>query len=257
MDEPLRNGLWDIVSIKLHHLDREKQGYGYSFYDTQLFAFGRSLYHSFFKEPVDQVPADADRLCRRLRKWLLTDAAWWEVYDFLEFMARNIEDPKSFVDACNRVMEREVSGYRFVESVITPIIDEAEVKEIERALEASARPVAQHLAASLELLADRRSPNYRKSVDEAILSVEAAAREVSGLPKATLGQALKAIKIDLHPAFKSAFEKLYGYTSDESGIRHSLMEDSREIDQADARYMLIACSAFVNYLRAKSAKELR
>ncbi len=68
--------------------------------------------------------------------------------------------------------------------------------------------------------------------------------------------ALKALKTDLHPALREAFMRLYGYTGDESGIRHELTEGGREIDVADARYMLIACSAFVNYLRSKSQREL-
>jgi hypothetical protein len=56
----------------------------------------------------------------------------------------------------------------------------------------------------------------------------------------------------LHPAFREALSKMYGYTSDADGIRHSLMEESR-LDGDDARFMLVTCSAFVNYLKAKAA----
>jgi hypothetical protein len=51
----------------------------------------------------------------------------------------------------------------------------------------------------------------------------------------------------LHQAFKDALAKLYGWTSDEDGIRHSIME-SDNIERADAQFMLVTCSAFVNYL---------
>jgi hypothetical protein len=43
---------------------------------------------------------------------------------------------------------------------------------------------------------------------------------------------------------------MYGYTSDAEGIRHALLEEPT-LEQADAIFMLVTCSAFVNYLRAK------
>ena len=60
-------------------------------------------------------------------------------------------------------------------------------------------------------------------------------------------------QVVLHPALSSAFDKLYGYTSDEQGIRHALL-DSSNLQQEDAVFMLVSCSAFVSYLIAKSAR---
>ena len=60
-------------------------------------------------------------------------------------------------------------------------------------------------------------------------------------------------KIDMHPALKTAFNKLYGYTNDEQGIRHSLLEKDT-VDFEDAKFMLVSCSAFINYLTIKSSK---
>lgn len=77
-----------------------------------------------------------------------------------------------------------------------------------------------------------------------------------GDPKATLGQAVKKLEdsgVKLHPAFEGALQKMYGYTSDAEGIRHALLEESA-LDADDARFMLVSCSAFVNYLKAKSSK---
>ena len=51
-----------------------------------------------------------------------------------------------------------------------------------------------------------------------------------------------------------AFQKMYGYTNDAGGIRHSLMDGKLVPDFNDAKYMLVLCSAFINYLTSKSAK---
>ena len=78
------------------------------------------------------------------------------------------------------------------------------------------------------------------------------ARVVSGNDRATLGGALAALERDerLHPALHRGFTSLYGYTSDDDGIRHALM-DVPNLDAADARFFLVACSAFTNYLKSK------
>ncbi len=52
---------------------------------------------------------------------------------------------------------------------------------------------------------------------------------------------------------KEAFSRLYGYTSDEGGIRHAMQEDAK-CDFDDAKYMLVTCSAFVSFLVAKAGK---
>ena len=59
--------------------------------------------------------------------------------------------------------------------------------------------------------------------------------------------------INIHPTLKSAFNKLYGWTSDADGIRHA-MTDVPNLQAEDARFMMVICSAFVNYLVEKATK---
>ena len=73
--------------------------------------------------------------------------------------------------------------------------------------------------------------------------------------KATLGDALKLMKDKIHPAMKGAFEKLYGYTSDANGIRHANGLGEGNSTFEEAKYMLISCSAFVNYLKENFEEE--
>ena len=112
--------------------------------------------------------------------------------------------------------------------------------------------VSAHIECALEHYADRENPNYRNSIKESISAVESIARVVSGRDKATLGDALKTIEESgqLHPALKKGFLNLYGYTSDEQGIRHAML-DEPNLTAADARYFLVSCSSFVNYLKAQ------
>ena len=61
-------------------------------------------------------------------------------------------------------------------------------------------------------------------------------------------------KFQIHSALKSAFSALYGYTSDSGGIRHSLLKDDISVSFEDAKFMLVSCSGFINYLKAKIEK---
>jgi hypothetical protein len=73
--------------------------------------------------------------------------------------------------------------------------------------------------------------------------------------KPELKDALRVLegKGQLHSALREAFKKLYGWTSDEDGIRHALMEES-SLDFSDAQFMLVACCwAFIHCLISKAA----
>ena len=43
-----------------------------------------------------------------------------------------------------------------------------------------------------------------------------------------------------------------GYTSDEDGIRHALLEEQEKVDIADAVFMFGACTSFTAYLVNKA-----
>ena len=75
---------------------------------------------------------------------------------------------------------------------------------------------------ALALYSDRQTPDYANSIKESISAVESMLAHIIG-KEATLSGNLKELDklgLDLHPAFKDALGKLYGFTSDSSGIRH-------------------------------------
>jgi hypothetical protein len=209
------------------------------------------LWVHHFKRPIDTIDTLWPQCLSRLRNHFYT-CDWAEVFDFVEFLADcgPPERTERFVEVCNFYLERENSAYRFVNGVVTEITSEAEIESVEAAIGgATAFPgVAIHLKAALESMSRRSSPDFRNSIKESICAVEALARHLSGMPNATLGSLLDVLQKDhhLHPALRKAFSSLYGYTSDADGIRHALTEES-QLTKADARFMLVCCSAFVNY----------
>src|SRR6185503_4103864 len=95
---------------------------------------------------------------------------------------------------CNLAMERENAGYRIVGRQITPITNQAEMAAVETAYQSGLAGVNIHIKRAIELLSDRKSPDYRNAIKEAVSAVESACRVVSNDEKATLGEALKSIR---------------------------------------------------------------
>lgn len=259
MDEALRNRLWNVLDyyywgrgkldVHLRALFEKIEG--------RMASFFLKLWHSYFKKPVHSLSLLWSRDLPFVSDHFF-GCEWYEVYDFIEFSASAYPDEatnKKFIETCNKVLEEELSGYRFIGTQIVPITSEEEISEIEEALETPLTPVKTHLVEALRLLSDRKSPDCRNSIKESISAVEAICRLITKNDKATLGQALKEVetKIGLHGALKKGFSNLYGYTSSAEGIRHALLKES-SLSFEDAKFMLVSCSAFINYLISKASK---
>jgi len=116
------------------------------------------------------------------------------------------------------------------------------------------RAVKIHLESSLKLITDKRKPDFRNSIKESISAVESLCKIITGNENTTLGQALKILdkQKPIPKSLKSGFSAIYGYASDNGGIRHGLLNDDIEPSLEEAKFMLVACSAFVNYLITKN-----
>jgi len=249
MSEDLRNSLWNALDVTLW----SKEGYVYRQYgEPDIERFSRALWFIFFKKPIDERPERNHRVLDEIRDYFF-GCKWFEVYDFLEFVVQFHNKTKGLTDLLNAILERELSGYRLVDGIVVDIIDKQEVEMLESALkDTQYEGVNAHLKRALALLSDRKNPDYRNSIKESISAVESIAKVIAGKSSATLGQALKIMetKKKIHPALKSGFSSLYGYTSDEEGIRHAML-DEPNITAADAKYFLLSCTSFVNYLKAQ------
>ncbi|EPM9012357.1 AbiJ-NTD4 domain-containing protein [Klebsiella pneumoniae] len=222
----------------------------------------QSIWIHYFNNPADNIPAyDRDftyenSLLTTIKKYIY-EAKWFNVLDLLEELLDYTSDFYQFDlgEYINAVFEKYGAGYRVIDGLITPISDEVEIESIEGALANNTESARNHFTRALELMADREQPDYRNSIKESISAIESLCKKISGNEKGTLGDCLKTIedKGHIHPAMKRAFQQLYGYTSDQGGIRHALTDDSEEPTLEEARYMLVICSAFSNYLVSKMA----
>ena len=91
---------------------------------------------------------------------------------------------------------------------------------------------------------------YGDSIVDSIHAVESVARKMDPKGSKTLGPALRSLSI--HPALKEGFKKLYGYTNDEQGLRHPLVDKGApDVGRDEAVFMFGACASFAAYLANK------
>jgi len=249
MPSALRNSLWNAYL----HWNR-------SFSDAEYLS---ALWIGFYKQPIDTIPAKETyhgvsyQPAHQFLRENFFKRQWNGVYDFLEFcmgMGYSGEDLAQKVDT---IMEKELAAYRVIERRFVQVTDNLEVEALETALSSGSDKYSgatRHISTALALLSRRDNPDYRNSIKESISAVEAAAKVVSGKEKATLHDALTALGKSgkLHGALQKGYSSLYAYTNDADGIRHALM-DEPNLTAADAKYFLLSCVSFVNYLKTLNA----
>lgn len=257
MDDDLRIALWNVL-FKRFLRDFDEVSY-FDHHDYIQQAFAENLLLVYFKKPIDTMPMVKREVFDFIKARFFSNK-WHEVFDLIEAIIviyPNENVAEDFIIDCNQMLEMELSAYRIIDNRFVEITSDEEIKAIESAMTQSPDPVRTHLRRALELFADRKNPDYRNSIKESISAVESICKLIAGSPKATLGEALKALengnKVQLHGALKSSFVSLYGFTSQSDGIRHAMLVEP-DLYAEDAQYFLITCSGFINYLMIKATK---
>ena len=212
MNDALRNSLWNF----LHSLYESQHDY--------WMPVAKWVAQFFLKVPVDELP-HRDYRCRDWLKDHFYRLTWYEVYDFIEFIVDHHESmvrysqyrKNKLEEIFNVILERELSGYRFISGVVAPVSSPAEVSEISGAIESTARSgldgAHEHLQTALMLLGKKPDPDYRNSIKEAISAVESIAKQLSGSSSQGLSGTLDALSknADIYGALKAGFIKLWLY----------------------------------------------
>jgi hypothetical protein len=260
MDDRLRNRIWNaICETTFNH-------FGTYTHETN---FGKDVSNAiqseFFGLPTDEIEYNTRKFQADIKTRYMS-LEWYDVYSFLEFLALSpiqgtmqtsrmkvtfmVSSIKSRVEPA---LIEEKSAFRFIGNQLTPITNQTELAEIEQAVEQTqSETVSKHLGKAVSFYSNRENPDYPNAITESIKAVEEAARLLTGDKNATLGVAIKKLKTDgrVHSAFADGVNKLFGWTSDT--MRHAAKDKAPDIGEAEARFMLINCSAMANYLLSLS-----
>ncbi len=258
IDQTLRTNLWNAHYIFIQK-PIEDSADRYNSFNT----INKLLWVHFFNKPLDDFPQYNSQFGSFVRKYIEKEL-WYKVYEFFEFLFRNKQEEHvfeytKFEEYLNSKLRSNSSAYTLSCNKFIPITNKTEVSEIKKTQELSKNyslgGIQQHLNSSLELLSQKPTPDFRNSIKESISMVEVISRIIEPTEN-TLGKALNKLdkKGKINGTLKAGFEKLYAYTNDKNGIRHALMED-QNTDIEDAKFFLISCSAFTNYLIEKAIKE--
>jgi hypothetical protein len=263
IDEALRNALWSALYTEIFKKIGEGDRYSSHYHDWHK-PFCLVVWMRYFKQPIDELPYNRDNFVHFVKDYFYkTD--YVGVYEFIEFVLEHAENHRFFDKSTlesyiSIALTREMSGYKLVSNSFVPITNDLEIQAIEDSIRATSvdkyHGARTHIETAVKLISNKSNPDYRNSIKEAISAVESICKVITGDPKAELGPALKQLakKHAIHGALESAFLKIYGYTSDSGGLRHAFTKEVKYVDVEDARFMVIACSAFVNYLTVKAEK---
>ncbi len=258
IDDALRNGLWQ--SIYENYLDIDSFNYIYKddigAIESFIMFVLKKLHVDIFKLSSDNVVYGAKNNIESLRRYFFA-CEWHECFNIIEFylgVKPPYESKADFVKRINFFLERERSAFRIIENVLCRLSDPVEVESVDAALAISDKygGARGHIKKAVGLYSKRPEPDFANAIKEAISAVEAAVRIATNNDKGTLGQMVSKLKEEgkLHPAMSSAISQLYGYASNEQGIRHASTGASK-IDEAETRFMLVTCSSIVSFIVSK------
>ena len=180
-----------------------------------------------------------------------------KVFDLLLAIMRHPECPGDFIRKVAAIFKASRLAYVVDTSSPATIYPAATEEEGEAVLRATAELSNTGLAGAVSHLRQAseniNQGDHAGAVRESIHAVESTARQIDPTAK-TLEPALKSLEKTkgLHPAMKRAFSSLYGFTSDEEGIRHALIDNPQaNVGLDEAVFMLGACASFSSYLARK------
>ena len=210
----------------------------------------------FYDETVGHDPDSSAGFFRKL----ISSEDHYNVLTCIEFILRDERCSKSLreglIDAFDKApvayFVGDVNGLPTVMPRFSRESGEATQQAIGTLNEAGMGGAVTHLRDASEHI---RLKQYADSIADSIHAVESVACVIAQQANATLGQALDSLekaKLLKHPALKKAFKNLYGYTSDEQGIRHALLDkNSPDVGLDEAVFMFGACASFAAYLVKK------
>ena len=257
ISDDLRREIWNAVrAFLLKYRIESIQG-------TRLHANGQRFIERalgrFAKQPEENIQTGYRAVMDNCRIIVMTDR-FNRVLDFLQSMIDEEKDSTAFADTIEGLFERHVAAYRLDMSGFScqffPCSSGEQANAIQQALETLREGGMEGATTHLRDAAGHiNAGQFADSISDSIHAVESAARVLDPEASKNLTPALNSLEkagVLEHRALKEAFAKLYGYTSDEEGIRHALVyRGSANVGLEEALFMFGACASFAAYLTEK------
>ena len=257
----LRREIWNVTREMLMSMRSPSMPLNRICFDPKGHRFVEQVLGRFSKTPEDEVRTNYYDVLDLFKSSILR-GDFHVVLDLVEIIS-GVEESGSFRNRMAECFERQGAAYWLDVSrapfQFVPRSSEAQGNATREAIETIRKGEMDgadtHLRRAVEHLNARR---YADSVRESIHAVESVARMVDPKAERTLGPALDSLEragVIQHKALKQAFSRLYGYTNDAQGIRHSLLDkESPDVDLDEAMFMFGACASFAAYLVNKHRK---
>jgi len=260
ISQELRAKLWSVIHTHLAKATKHSEMFGDPYFGEPWVSILRNMHVARDHAMADEFKNDARKLISKVKQ-IFESGDYVAIFGWLQLVLRLQGCPYGLADEIDRVLRNGHAAYRVLErQTIVPIGSDAELETIKRAFaDLAATEFHGARAHQRKAAEDLTAGQYPGSIRESIHAVESVARTLA--PDGKLSNALAKLEQSarIHGGMKAAFNSLYGYTSDEQGIRHAhLNEPSASPDETDALFMIGACSAFVSYLinKARSANIL-
>lgn len=252
----LRVLLWNVMFSEMRG---ESDGSAHIYYIGNWALILQDIHVRIYKQMADEFRPYAKQVDPALRA-VFEEGTINRLFDLLEYLLRHRLARSSFKQAIANAFVEARAAYRVVGGLITPIASEHDAATLVSAFKAvegaGLEGARTHLERAVKHL---RTGNWADSIRDSIHAVEAVATAIAP-GSTTLGAALTELEKNghLHGSLKKGFGALYGYTSDEAGVRHALaLEKEALVDEADALFMLGSCASFVSYLVTNGRKSGR
>jgi hypothetical protein len=252
----LRALLWRVLHEEIgNYTGHSRDGYGRL--DPWLNKPWKSIlfdWHTLHEhEFADEFRNDAAKLKDGIKS-IVARGDYIRLFEFLQFVIRHRLAYTTLIKSLEGALTAGRAAYRIIDRTIMPIASSEEVATVQNAFHALSdgfEGARAHLRQAGEYLT---AGMWSDSIRESIHAVEGVVAVIE--PGAnTLGPALVKLERSgrLNPNLKRAFNALYDYTSDERGLRHSLVDaPEADVDEATAIYMLGSSASFITYLISKT-----
>ena len=252
LNSEARTDFWNAF-FKLDRQHRNRFGESESIWQ----GFLESIHSGFFREALDDFKIDQPNVRSRYKNYFLR-RSYNEVFDLLLFIMRRTLCPATFKAEIKYAFESNRLAYVFdgadpvtIYPATTPEEGKAIIDAVHQLSDYGLDGARQHLMQSSAFI---NQGEWARSVHESISAVESVARQIAPGTN-TLGAALNQLRRDgllEHTALEQGLGNLYGYTSNEQGVRHSLLDQGQSnVGQDEAVFMLGACASFASYLWRK------